>query len=140
MTKFDQLLPSPFYRVSIKLIIKNDQDKLLLVRTDEGWEMPGGGWEHGETFDECITREIKEELGVEAIDHTDILFVYKGLNVKNYMAIRLVVKAQLNNPPTQPEDEEILEIRFVTKEELLSLPMTGDEAPIKNYTDQLWPS
>ncbi|MEI6835424.1 MAG: NUDIX domain-containing protein [Candidatus Falkowbacteria bacterium] len=31
------------------------------------WEMPGGGLDYGETPQDCLAREIKEEMGSEAI-------------------------------------------------------------------------
>ncbi|OQA36359.1 MAG: Nucleoside triphosphatase NudI [Parcubacteria group bacterium ADurb.Bin326] len=52
-----------FYRVSIKaLVIK--KGKVLLVQEPDGrWELPGGGMDSGETPEQCLKRELKEELG-----------------------------------------------------------------------------
>ncbi|MEE2662769.1 MAG: NUDIX hydrolase [Myxococcota bacterium] len=39
---------------------------LLAVRRDlQGWELPGGRREPGETDEEALTRELREELGIE---------------------------------------------------------------------------
>lgn len=46
--------------------------KVLLARRKRGdshqgyWEFPGGAVERGETLEECLARELKEELGVTA--------------------------------------------------------------------------
>lgn len=65
-------------------VISNDQGQILIDRRrPEGamgglWEFPGGKIEKGETVEECIKREINEELGILievgkhliTIDHT----------------------------------------------------------------------
>ena len=54
-----------FYRVSLKALITDKHGKALLVKNSEGrWAVPGGGWDHGESVEACIRREIMAELGV----------------------------------------------------------------------------
>lgn len=61
--------PRPHYQVVAGLIWKGDQ-LLIAQRTSEGllgglWEFPGGKQEEGETLEECLAREIGEELAIE---------------------------------------------------------------------------
>ena len=52
-------------------VITNSEGKILIDRRQSGgemgglWEFPGGKIEFGETVEECIRREIKEELNIE---------------------------------------------------------------------------
>ena len=55
--------------VSAALVFR--EGRLLITQRHAGshlgglWEFPGGKREAGETFEECLVREIREELGVE---------------------------------------------------------------------------
>lgn len=55
--------------VSAALLFRNGKILITQRRADSHlggfWEFPGGKREPGETFEQCLVREIREELGVE---------------------------------------------------------------------------
>lgn len=59
----------PHFHVTAGLIWQNE--RLLITKRPEGshlaglWEFPGGKQEDGETLEQCLKREIMEELGIE---------------------------------------------------------------------------
>lgn len=53
--------------VAASAVVSNDQGQILLHRrTDnEKWSVPGGAMELGESIAETVTREVKEETGLD---------------------------------------------------------------------------
>jgi len=133
-------IPDAFYRVSIKLIIKDDHDRLLVVEdtTNGMWEVPGGGLDNGESIEQTAKREVQEELGVELTEFTgEPLAMTLGLHPNNYMALMLYYRGTLSGYHFNLEPK--FESRFVTKNEFLTLKMLSDESPIKEHVDKIWP-
>lgn len=63
--------PSTFYRVTLKAVIRDDEGRVLVVKEhdSDAWNLPGGGWDHGETEREALARELYEEVGYEGDFH-----------------------------------------------------------------------
>lgn len=67
------------FRVSLKSIILNDAGEVLVVKESgrDGWDMPGGGMEQGESIKEAIARELREEVSLTGD------FTYQVIAVKD---------------------------------------------------------
>ncbi len=65
-------------------IITDDKGRILIGQRPEGkalaglWEFPGGKQEEGETVEQCIIREIREELDVRCVVGDYIMSVSKA--------------------------------------------------------------
>ena len=61
------------FHITVKGIVVLDNKILLLKRVKPStdglgfWELPGGGLEHGETPDQALIRELKEETGLDIV-------------------------------------------------------------------------
>jgi mutator protein MutT len=115
----EKLSPLPHKRIGVA-VIRNQQGQILIDRRlAKGemaglWEFPGGKIEINETVEECIKREISEELAIEVevgarlvtIDHT----------YSNFEVTLFVHHCQYLSGEPQPIECE--EIRWVTLAEI----------------------
>lgn len=44
-------------------LILDEQARLAVMHLPEGWYLPGGGLEAGESLKDCLVREVREEMG-----------------------------------------------------------------------------
>ena len=76
-----QKLPAKKIEVSAGIIVKNKkvyiQQRIKSGLMGQLWEFPGGKREEGESPEDCLKREIKEELG------TDIIILNKAMTIKH---------------------------------------------------------
>jgi len=53
------------FKVNQDAVLINDNKEVLLLSKHGKWQLPGGRLEEGETVEEGLLREIKEETGIE---------------------------------------------------------------------------
>lgn len=70
--------------VRTKGIIINDNNELFLGYCDGVYQFPGGHLEEGESLEECLIREIKEETGIDIIENDINLILKKEWLTRNY--------------------------------------------------------
>lgn len=116
-------IPKTFYRVSIKgLILDDTRKKFAVVLENNGWwELPGGGLDWPEKPEECLKREIKEEMGliVTEVNHFPSYFLV-GENRKGKKSVNVVFEIKVKDLNFIPS-EECLEIKFISPEEIDSI-------------------
>lgn len=103
--------------VSCAGLVTNEEGKILLVKSPlRGWEYPGGLIESGETFEQALKREIREESGVEA-EITGFVGICKNL-AKDIVNIDFTCRYVSGELRTS---EESTEVKWVTEEEAFSM-------------------
>ncbi|PID32541.1 hypothetical protein CR956_01925 [Candidatus Saccharibacteria bacterium] len=84
-------------RVGVYAVILSD-NKILLTRQWNGYSIPGGGVEKGETIEMAFVREVKEETGLKAVPgsviHQTTTFFKKDADSPAYQSHQFYVTAK----------------------------------------------
>ena len=101
------------------------------------WELPAGRIDKGENELKAAKRELLEETGFTARRWKRILkfFVSPGF-VAETMSIYLAT--DLKQGTAQPEADEVIEVRFVSLQEALSMVLSGKIKDAKTVSGVFW--
>jgi 8-oxo-dGTP diphosphatase len=117
--------------VVVAAAIIEQNDRFLLTRRQRGvhlegcWEFPGGKCEPGETHAACLAREIREELGVEAVVGGEVLattHAYPDRRVELHF-----LRCEVDGAPAPQLGQEM---RWVARDELATLSFPPADAEL----------
>lgn len=91
-------------------IVLQDQQVLLVQRdTPRFWELPGGGMAPGETPEETVVREVREETGVH-VEIVELLGWYERTGFRAHRSPVYVCRPHSGFP--QPQDDDTVQVRY----------------------------
>lgn len=131
-------------RVSVAGLIESDQ-KILVVRRSQNegflpgiFELPGGKLEFGETLENAVHREIKEETNLEVSIKSLVdarSYLSKGDSQHNIELIYLVVPA-VRGQEVKLGKEHDLHL-WINREDIESLTLPSND-PIRNIIEEFF--
>lgn len=109
--------------VSVAGLVSNDNGDILLINSPRrGWEYPGGMVEPGETFQDALIREIKEETGVD-VEITGFIGLCKNVE-KDVVNIDFSCRYLKGELATSNESSEVMWVKKEDAMEMVTFPLT----------------
>ena len=105
------------------VIIKDNKILLSYATKMDVWMIPGGGVEKGETYVECVARELREETGYIVVPEKHTLTLVEYYEDVRYVSFYFICKVvgETDIQLTEAEIEGGLEKRWVPLKEALSI-------------------
>jgi len=115
----------------VAAVIERGGKILVAQRPDDAnlgglWEFPGGKREPGETHEECLVREIREELGATVTVNEKITSTFH--RYPDCAVLLSFYRAELVDDEPRPVCAK--DIRWVTPDELACLDMPEADKPL----------
>jgi len=138
--------------VRVKALILNSKGNILLVYNNNTYQFPGGHVDEDEEIDECMKREIREEVGIDvevddpflSIETYDNDYFGTGKKVLNtiyYYRVFTDLEPDFNNTKYDElelkTDFDLFYVDFSSLEEFIITKMNSDEIDPKIAREML---
>ena len=121
--------------IRTKAIMENNDGEILLCYSNNNYHLPGGHLDEGETLEECLVREIKEETGIVipkekrdpflVITYMNKDYPSLGINTKsivNYYVVKEEINPDYNfTNLTEEEKNHDFKLIYINKNEVLEV-------------------
>jgi 8-oxo-dGTP pyrophosphatase MutT (NUDIX family) len=111
--------------LSAVFLVALDGSKILAIKNERGWEIPGGHIEKGETHEEALIREVEEEAGASFSDDK-LLAIIESENQDIYKDKVMLIYATKNFKLG----------KFIQSEDALDREVIEIEEFLKRYKSQ----
>lgn len=114
-------------------LLKHEHKILIAQRNNAGrfankWEFPGGKIDPGETPQQCLRRELQEELGLETAVgalFSDTLYTHEQGQIRQF-----TYWVEFVNPPVNIELSEHQAITWITPTEIAEYEFAGADVAV----------
>lgn len=129
-------LPEGVYTLVCKVLIRHRDGTILITRRDPVkkfgggmWEISGGGTaQYGEDGETCIRRETREETGIELGAIRELRRVCLKGTMRSFF-VEYLAETDWEKDKITLQPGETVDYRWVTKEELLKMPIQEIATP-----------
>jgi 8-oxo-dGTP pyrophosphatase MutT (NUDIX family) len=103
-------------KLTLNITRQLEGSKILAIRNERGWEIPGGHIEPGETHEEALIREVVEEAGATFSD-AKLLAIIESSNQDKYKDKVMLIYVTKNfklgefTPSEDAFNREVIEIK-----------------------------
>ena len=130
------------WRRTVSCWIMNYKGEILLQkrtankrRNPNKWAKTGGQVDSGESVEEAIKREVKEELGIDIPENQlKVVEIYKGDENRKRFAYNFIFVVDYNIENYKLQKEEVAEVKYVKIEDIEASKRNND----LNYTFSTW--
>lgn len=100
--------------LGVRAVVLDSENRVFLVRHSyvSGWYLPGGGVDFGETMEEALRRELKEEGDIDLTGDAVLHGVFLNSHVSRRDHVAVYVVRQFSQESLPPPNREIAECGF----------------------------
>ena len=106
--------------MGVRAVVRSPDGKFLLVRHTyiPGWHFPGGGVDRGETAEDAVVKELRQETGLTMTSRPLLFGVYFNGDVSNRDHVLVYLFEAEGQRPSRSLSVEIAEIGYFAFEDL----------------------